>query len=162
MNPWPIPRSRIILAAMVPFAIIALIGLGLAAFHTYRTCRWDRAEATYVGSQSVMITRGSSTDHTYSEVHYRFDRAGGGEVQLYFLRRASEPQEKSIRILYDPSVEGQITRSEGHRWDRASSVSILLGVGLGMAAVGLLPCLIGAALLVREWRRVPPSPWPDA
>jgi hypothetical protein len=69
----------------------------------------------------VILTRGSSTDHTYSEVHYRFAKKGGGDVQMSFLERASTaPRVKSMAIVYDPSVEGQITRSEGSRWDRAS------------------------------------------
>jgi hypothetical protein len=166
MYPRPIPRSRIILAAMVPFVILALVGLGLTAFQAYRLCFWDRAEATYLGSDPVLLVRGSSTDHTYSEVHYRFAGKDGGLVLLHFLRRSSgEPPEKSIAILYDPSVQGQITREEGHRWDRASSVYLLLCVGIVMAAVGLLACLVGVGLLVRERMRgrasVPPLPRPS-
>jgi hypothetical protein len=150
-----IPRSRIILAAMVPFVILALVGLGLSAHKAYRLSSWGRAEATYVGSESViLVRRGGSADHTYSEMHYRFTRQGGESVRLSFLQRASaDPLEKSIPILYDPSVEGQITRSEGSRWERASNASLFLWVGLGMATAGLLPCLIGAALLFRELRR---------
>jgi hypothetical protein len=142
---------------MVPFAILALIGLGIVGHKIYRLSFWDRADATYVGSQSVILTRGSSTDHTYSELHYRFAKKDGSQVQLSFLQRASTPTEKSMAVLYDPTVEGQITRSErdGYRWDRASHVYLLLFVGLGMAAVGLIPCLVGAVLLVREWRRAP-------
>lgn len=155
MNLQSIPRWRIIVAAMVPFIILALIGLGLTAFQAYRLCFWDKAEATFVGSDSVIIERGSSTDHTYSMVHYRFAKKGGGDVYLSFLERASEQREKSITILYSPSVVDEIRDTDGFRWDRASSVVVLLCVGLGMAAAGLLPCLIGAALLVREWRKPP-------
>ncbi len=151
-------RSHIIVAVMVPFALLALIGLGLTAYQGYRLSFWGKSEATYVGSEPLIRVQGSSTDHTYWERHYRFSRKDGGEVQLHFVERESgAPTEKSMTVLYDPSVQSEISRSEGSRWDRASGVYLLLSVGLGMAAVGLLPCLVGVALLVRDWRRVPVS-----
>ena len=158
MNPRQTPRPRIILAAMVPFALLALVGMGLAAVQAYKACFWGRAEAAFVRSESVILARGARADHSYSKVHYRFARkGGGGDVQLYFLERASSsPREKSIAVLYDPSVRGEINDWEGSRWDRASNVYVLLFVGLGMTVAGVLPCLVGVALLVRERRKLPP------
>jgi hypothetical protein len=168
MTGQPISRSRIIVAVMVPFIILALIGLGITANMAYKLSARVKAEATYVGSESVILVRGNSTDHTWSEMHYRFAKKDGSEVYLHFLERASgSPPAKSIVILYDPTVEGQITRSEpdSYRWDRASIISTLLFVGLGMAAIGLGPCLAGVVLLIRERRRAPvadsPLPLPD-
>jgi hypothetical protein len=157
MTPQRLSRTRVIVAALVPVALLTLIGLGLTAFQAYRLSAWGKAEATYVGSEPVILVRGSSVDHTYSEVHYRFAKKDGSEVQLYFLERASaEPTAKSMAVLYDPSVQGEITRSEGSRWDRASSVKRLLTVGLVLGGVGLLLCLAGVALLVRERRKARP------
>jgi hypothetical protein len=63
-----------------------------------------------------------------------------------------------MTVLYDPSVQGEISRSQGSRWDRASSVHRLLTVGLVLGGVGLLVCLAAVALLVRERRMArPPS-----
>jgi hypothetical protein len=137
---------------MVPFAILALVGLVLAACQWYRLSFWKRANTVYVTSTSLVLVKGNSTDHSYYERHHQFARADGAEVHLYFVQRQSDgPVEKSMSILYDPSVGEQIRSSEGSRWDRASNVQFLLSVGLVMAVVGLLPCLVGAALLVREW-----------
>jgi hypothetical protein len=156
MNLQSIPRWRIIVAAMVPFIILALIGLGLTVFQAYRLCFWGKTEATFIGSEPVIIERGSSTDHTYSMVHYRFTKQGGGDVHLSFLERASStPREKTITILYSPSVVDDIRDTDGIRWDYASSVYVLMCVGMGMTTAGVLPCLLGAVLLVREWRKPP-------
>jgi hypothetical protein len=164
MNGQPISRSRIIaVSVMVPCGILALIGLGLTANMVYKLSARSRAEATYVGSESGMLVRGSSVDHTWSEVHYRFAKKDGSEVQLYFLQRASDwPPVKSMMILYDPTVEGQITRSErdSYRWDRASMISTLLYVGIGMTIVGLVPCIVCIVMLVRERRKVPVADTP--
>jgi hypothetical protein len=65
-----------------------------------------------------------------------------------------------MAVLDDPSVQREISRSQGPRWDRASSVYRLLTVGLVLGAVGLLPCLAGVALLVRERRRARPLSLP--
>jgi hypothetical protein len=149
MNPRPIPRSRIILAALVPFILLALVGLGLAATMAYKLLRWEKAEATYLGNVPGIFVRGNVADHTISQRHYRFARKDGSQVQLYFLERESgAPPAKSLAVLYDPSVEAQISSSEGSRWDRASSVWLFLFVGLGMTAVGLFACLAGGVLFL--------------
>lgn len=149
MNRQPISRARIVVAAMVPFAILALVGLGLTVYQTHLLSSWERAEAAYVGSEHVVLTRGDSADHSFSQRHYRFVKKDGAEVQLYFLERGASP-EKTMGVLYDPDVSGQITRSEGDArlWDRASNVHAFLFAGLGMSAVGLLGCVVGAALLI--------------
>jgi hypothetical protein len=151
----PIPRSRIILAAMVPFVLLGLIGMGLTLVQVYKLAFWARAEATYLGSASVRIDRGSSSDHSYSELHYQFVKRNGREVQLYFLEKSGAPMVKAMPVLYDPSVDAQITRDEGSRWERASIFYVLLFVGLGMTIAGFLPSLIGVGLLV--WDRFRPT-----
>jgi hypothetical protein len=159
----PVSRSRIILAVLVPFVLLALVGLGLAASQGYKLLRWDRAEAVYVGSESLMRVSGNSTEHNYAERHYQFTRKDGSPVLLEFGERESGASpEKSMAVLYDPSVDTRISREEGSRWDRVSNVRLLFGIGLGMAAAGLLPCLVGAVLLIREWRRVPDQPQPQS
>ena len=41
-------RSRIIVAAMVPFALLAVIGLGLTVYQAYRLSFWSKSGGDYV------------------------------------------------------------------------------------------------------------------
>lgn len=133
----PIPRARIVVAAMVPFAILLLIGFGVAATALYKLLRWDRAEAVHVSTEYGALVRGNTADHRFAKRHYQFSRRDGAQVRLVFLDRQLMP-DKTIDVLYDPSVKDELnwTERDSYRWARRSTVYLLLWVGLGMSIVG--------------------------
>src|SRR5258708_4127513 len=143
----PISRTRIVVAAMVPFAILLLIGVGVAGTGLYKLLRWDRAEAVHVSTEHGALVRGNTADHSFSKRHYQFKKKDGAQVHLVFLDRKSVP-DKTIDVLYDPSVKDELnwTERDSYRWARRSTMYMLLWVGLGMSIVGGLPRVVGTVL----------------
>jgi hypothetical protein len=140
------PLTLVIVAIMVPFLILTLVGGGLGASAVYKLVFWDRTTAVHAWDETLLLTRGNDS-RVMTRRHYNFTRKDGVSTDIEFLDD-SHNKEQAIEIRYSSSA--RFTPGlpyDSSNWDRESSVRVMLYAGLAVAFVGLLPCLVGAALL---------------